>query len=251
MANALTAVRVVLIFIVIAVWSRDRVVENVWLDLAMVPLLAWAIFMDALDGWAARKFREESKVGALFDIAGDRIVELALWTFFAIRRDASGEHFVAYWVPIVILTRTILTDMIRSAAFGEGKTAFGADGMQSSRWALQLTASRWSRGLYGGLKAVCFCALGLLLAWPYLRAGSELGGIARQLVDLLVYATVVFAIVRAVPVLWEGRRYVVPVRSAESKVHSDESSIAPQPRVVEINVDWADYADYRLEDTTR
>ena len=34
------------------------------------------------------------------------------------------------------------------------------------------------------------------------------------MVDLLVYATVVFAIVRAVPVLWEGRRYVAPVRSA-------------------------------------
>jgi CDP-diacylglycerol--glycerol-3-phosphate 3-phosphatidyltransferase len=231
MANALTAVRVVLIFIVIAVWSRDRVVENVWLDLAMVPLLAWAIFMDALDGWAARKFREESKVGALFDIAGDRIVELALWTFFAIRRDASGEHFVAYWVPIVILTRTILTDMIRSAAFGEGKTAFGTDGMQSSRWALQLTASRWSRGLYGGLKAVCFCALGLLLAWPYLRAGSELGGIARQLVDLLVYATVVFAIVRAVPVLWEGRRYVVPVRGAGRDTTRSQAFGLPSPAV--------------------
>jgi CDP-diacylglycerol---glycerol-3-phosphate 3-phosphatidyltransferase len=215
MANALTAARVVLIFIVIAVWSRDRVVANTWLDLAMVPVLAWAIFMDALDGWAARKFHEESKAGALFDIAGDRIVELALWTFFAIRRDSSGVHLVAYWVPIVIITRTVLTDMIRSIAFGEGKTAFGADGagMQSSGWARQLTASRWSRGSYGVLKAVCFCALGLLLAWPYLRAGSELGGVARQVVDLLVYATVAFAILRAVPVLWDGRRYVTALRN--------------------------------------
>jgi hypothetical protein len=38
MANALTVARVILIFVVIAVWERDRVVENVWLDLAMVPL---------------------------------------------------------------------------------------------------------------------------------------------------------------------------------------------------------------------
>jgi CDP-diacylglycerol--glycerol-3-phosphate 3-phosphatidyltransferase len=224
MANALTAARVILIFIVIAVWSRDRIVENVWLDVAMVPVLAWAIFMDALDGWAARKFHEESRAGALFDIAGDRIVELALWTFFAIRRDASGQHLVGYWVPIVIITRTVLTDMVRSVAFGQGKTAFGTDGMQSSRWARALTASRWSRGSYGVLKTVCFCALGLLLAWPYLRAGSELGGLARRVVDLLVYATVTFAIARALPVLWEGRHYVAPLRNGTPETTGSQSS---------------------------
>lgn len=216
MANALTAARVLLIFLVIAVWGRHRVVENVWLDLAMVPLLAWAIFMDALDGWAARRWKEESKAGALVDIAGDRIVELALWTFFAIRRDASGQPFVPYWVPIVIITRTVLTDLIRSAAFGEGKTPFGGDGMQSSAWARQLTASRWSRASYGILKAVCFCALGLLLAWPKVRPSSELGGAARLSVDILVYATTMFAVIRAIPVLWEGRRFIFPVRGASA-----------------------------------
>jgi CDP-diacylglycerol--glycerol-3-phosphate 3-phosphatidyltransferase len=225
-ANALTAARVLLIFIVIGVWSRDRVVENGWLDLAMVPLLAWAIFMDVLDGWAARRFNEESRAGALFDIAGDRIVELALWTFFAIRRDSTGEHLVAYWVPIVMITRTVLTDMIRSVAFGEGKTAFGADGggMQSSRWARALTASRWSRGLYGALKAVCFCALGLLLAWPHLRVGWQPGAVARQGVNVLVYATVAFAIVRAIPVVWEGRRYVSPLRNAARETTDSRSA---------------------------
>lgn len=208
MANALTAARVLLIFVVIAVWSRDRVVANPWLDVAMVPLLAWAIFMDALDGWAARRFNEVSQAGAIFDIAGDRIVELALWTFFAIRRDATGAHFVPYWVPIVIITRTVLTDMIRSVAFGEGKSAFGTDGMQSSRWARELTASRWSRGLYGALKAISFCALGLLLAWPHLRSGLAPGVLARRAVDGVVYLTVTFAVLRAIPVFWEGRAYL-------------------------------------------
>jgi len=209
MANALTLARVLLVFIVIAVWARDRVVENVWLDLAMVPLLAWAIFMDAIDGWVARWRREESKTGALFDIAGDRIVELTLWTFFAIRRDDSGRHFVPYWVPLVLIVRTVLTDFVRSAAYGEGKTPFGADdaGMQSTAWARQLTASRWSRAAYGIVKAVCFCALGLLLAWPYMRS-RELGGKPRLAVDMLVYLTVAFSVIRAIPVLWDGRRYV-------------------------------------------
>lgn len=216
MANALTVARVILIFVVIAVWERDRVVENVWLDLAMVPLLAWAIFMDALDGWAARKFHEESKEGALFDIAGDRIVELALWTFFAIRRDADGTNLVPHWVPLVIITRTVLTDFIRSAAFGEGKTAFGPDSMQVSRWAKELTASRWSRAVYGGLKAVCFCALGLVLAWPTVRPTTDLGLAARRSVDVLVYVTTAFAILRAIPVLWEGRRFLISFRRPQT-----------------------------------
>lgn len=216
MANALTAARVLLIFVVIGVWSRDRLVETPWLDLAMVPLLAWAIFMDALDGWAARRFHEESRAGALFDIAGDRIVELALWTFFAVRRDPDGRHLVPFWVPIVIITRTVLTDVIRSVAFGEGKTPFGADGMQSSWWARQLVSSRWSRGAYGIMKAVCFCALGLVVAWPYLRAGP-LGGVARVSVDALVYATVALAVIRAIPVLWEGRHYVATLRNPGAK----------------------------------
>lgn len=237
-ANALTAARVLLIFVVIAVWSRDRVVENVWLDIAMVPVLAWAIFMDVLDGWAARRFNEASRAGALFDIAGDRIVELALWTFFAIRRDARGEHLVAYWVPIVIVTRSVLTDMIRSVAFGEGKTAFGAQSMQTSEWARQLTASRWSRGLYGALKAVSFCALGVLLAWPYLRTGWHLGAAARRAVDLLVYATVIFAILRAIPVLWEGRRYLRsisahPPARVGSGLRSNRRSPEPRNRQAE------------------
>lgn len=215
MANLITIARVLLIFVVIAVWAREGGVDSVWVDLAMVPLLAWAIFMDALDGWAARRWKEESEAGALFDIAGDRVVELALWTFFAIRRDALGEPFVPMWVPLVIVTRTVLTDFVRSVAFGQGKTPFGAKGMQATPWAYQLTASRWSRAAYGILKAVCFCALGLLLAWPNVEQYSELGALARLGVDILVYATTIFAVIRAIPVLWDGRRYIAAVNAAK------------------------------------
>jgi phosphatidylglycerophosphate synthase len=211
-ANLITVARVLLVFVIIAVWSRDRVVQSLWLDLAMVPLLAWAIYMDALDGWVARKLHEESKAGALFDIAGDRIVELTLWTFFAVRRDAAGVPFVSYWVPLVIITRTVLTDMIRSVAFGQGKTAFGSSSMQEAAWAKQLVSSRWSRAVYGGLKAVAFCALGLLLAWPVVHPSGEFGKAARLVVDVIVYLTTAFAVLRAVPVVWEGRRFLASAR---------------------------------------
>ena len=215
MANLLTVARVLLIFAVIAVWARDGGVDRWWLDLLMVPVLAWAIFMDALDGWAARKWKESSDAGALFDIAGDRIVELALWTFFAIRRDAVGQALVPFWVPLVIITRTVLTDFVRSVAFGQGRTPFGANGMQASAWARQLTASRWSRAAYGGMKAVCFCALGLLLAWQGTADVFRIGPTLRFAVDVLVYTTTIFAVIRGIPVLWDGRRYILATRPSE------------------------------------
>jgi len=77
MANLLTLLRVLLLFVVIGVWARKTFVDLWWLDLLMVLLLAWVIFMDALDGWVARRRKEASELGALVDIAGDRIGVMA------------------------------------------------------------------------------------------------------------------------------------------------------------------------------
>lgn len=217
MANLLTAARVLLIFVIIAVWMRADPVGSWWLDLLMVPLLAWAIFMDALDGWAARKFNEESEAGALFDIAGDRIVELALWTFFAIRTDPSGQPLVPLWVPLVMITRTVVTDLIRSVAFAQGRTPFGPNSLQESGWARELTASRWSRGAYGALKAVTFCALGILLAWQMAAPAHTALPWVRLVVEAMVIATVAFSVVRALPVLWDGRRFVAAMSTSNDR----------------------------------
>lgn len=178
-----------------------------WLDLLMVPVLAWAIFMDSLDGWVARRRKEESEAGALFDIAGDRIVELALWVFFAIRRDPLGLPFVPFWVPLVMITRTVLTDLVRSVAFKEGRTPFGEKTLQEAAWARALTSARWSRAVYGIMKAVTFCALGIVYAWPDTASGGGWAGAFRSATRALVYATTFFGVLRGVPVLWEGRRY--------------------------------------------
>jgi CDP-diacylglycerol--glycerol-3-phosphate 3-phosphatidyltransferase len=207
MANALTLARVLLIFAIVMVWARETHVDRWWLDLLMVPTLAWAIFLDAVDGWVARRRNEDSEVGALFDIAGDRIVELVLWTFFAIRHDIDGRPMVHYWVPFTIITRTVLTDMVRSVAFSHGKTPFGGKTMMESRWSKQLVVSRWSRGLYGTMKAVAFCALGLVLALERMRATGVKVELFRDATDILVYATAVFCVVRAIPVFWDGRHY--------------------------------------------
>lgn len=207
MANLLTLARVLLLFVVVGVWARKTHVDLVWLDLLMVGLLAWTIFMDALDGWVARRRNEATEFGALVDIAGDRIVELVLWCFFAIRQDADGRSLVPYWVPMVIITRTILTDLVRSLAFQKGRTPFGQKTMMESAWAQQLVSSRWSRGLYGIMKAVVFCALGVVLALDRMAMQGSGVNILRTATDLLVYLTALFAVVRGVPVIWDGRRY--------------------------------------------
>ncbi len=209
MANLLTLGRVLLLFVVVGVWARKTRVDLWWLDLLMVILLAWVIVMDALDGWVARKRHEESDTGALLDIAGDRIVELVLWVFFAIRQHPDGSPYVPYWVPAAIVTRTVVTDLIRSVAFQKGKTPFGKKTMMESGWAKQLVSSRWSRATYGVMKAVAFCALGLVLAFERMGlAGRGLNGLILA-TNILVYATAVFCIVRAIPVVWDGRRYFV------------------------------------------
>ncbi|MBT5533627.1 CDP-alcohol phosphatidyltransferase family protein, partial [Candidatus Poribacteria bacterium] len=61
MANLLTTIRILLVIGTIVVWARDSHPQWWWLDLAMVVLLAWAIFMDALDGWVARRRKEVSE----------------------------------------------------------------------------------------------------------------------------------------------------------------------------------------------
>ena len=210
MANLLTLVRVALIFLVVAVWARKTLVELWWLDVLMVVLLAWAIFLDAVDGWVARRRHEESEIGALLDIAGDRVVELVLWVFFSIRRDIDGNAMVPYWVPFVIIVRTVATDLVRSIAFQGGKTPFGATTMMESPWARQLVASRWSRAAYGGMKTAVFCALGLVLAFERMHSTGAAFGVFRIVTDVLVYATTIFCVVRGVPVLWDGRHYFAP-----------------------------------------
>jgi CDP-diacylglycerol---glycerol-3-phosphate 3-phosphatidyltransferase len=214
MANLLTLGRVLLIFVIIGVWNRQIYPQWWQLDLLMVPLLAWAIIMDALDGWVARKRREESEAGALIDIAGDRIVELALWVFFAVRRDALGTPFVPLWVPLVMIARTVLTDLVRSVALRDGRMPFGEQTLHESWWAKEVVSSRWSRAAYGVIKAVAFCALGIALAWERLQGFTLAEAAWRLVTEGVVYATVAIALIRGLPVLWEGRRFVLRPPSA-------------------------------------
>ncbi len=149
MANLITVARLILLFVVIAM-IHFRPVD---LALASMILLGVVFAGDGLDGWVARKRGSTSPFGAVFDIAGDRIVETVLWVFFA------WERVIPLWVPFLVIVRGGIVDALRSLSYGEGMTAFGEKNMMRSAFTRWLTAGRFMRGLYGYVKAAAFIFL--------------------------------------------------------------------------------------------
>jgi CDP-diacylglycerol--glycerol-3-phosphate 3-phosphatidyltransferase len=200
-ANFITLIRIILTFVVVGLLDI-----NFYLNIAMLIIIFVIIMLDWLDGFIARKYDETSRFGALFDIAGDRIVENIFWIYFA------AIDLISVWVPIIVTSRGFLTDLLRTMAFMKGKTPFGDKTMMESRWAKVLVSSPISRGLYAGLKVAAFCYLtGLLvLRSAILKFGAKLpieslhvGG------QILVYIVVVICVVRGAPVIWDGRKYLM------------------------------------------
>jgi len=203
-ANSITLIRIILAIVTLVMFQLG------------FPFRAAAVFativvfyLDALDGYIARKLGTASDFGALFDITGDRIVEHVYWIFFTYMK------MVSIWVPIIFISRSFLVDTVRSVAFSkEGKTPFGEKSMARSPFTLFLTGGRFMRGFYGIIKVVTFVLLGCILV---LRADSgQVGqflspGFLPNLIvftNIIVWITTAICIIRGLPVLWDGRFYL-------------------------------------------
>jgi CDP-diacylglycerol--glycerol-3-phosphate 3-phosphatidyltransferase len=204
--NRITAARVVMAFAAVALFGH-----TVWMDLGALALTIAAISLDALDGYLARKRELSTPLGAQLDILGDRVVENLFFTFFAV------TGLVSLWVPVLFFARGALTDFLRGLAARTGRSGFGKNSMLESWWGKLLVASRASRATYATLKCVCFCYLGLQLTLLHISS-SDLAGPLSSWVpwtgQVLVATTAVFCVVRAVPVIWEGRRYFAALGAA-------------------------------------
>ncbi|MFC1555415.1 CDP-alcohol phosphatidyltransferase family protein [candidate division KSB1 bacterium] len=203
-ANIITLLRILLSIVVLLMFRIDFY----WGAAALV-LTAIVFYMDALDGYIARKLGVASDFGALFDITGDRIVEHVYWIFF------TAVGMVSMWVPIIFISRSFLVDTVRSVAFSkEGKTPFGEKSMMRSEFTTFLTASRFMRGSYGFVKVLVFLMLGAIIT---LESGISSGIISlsedfmRKFIvstEIIVWLTVFMNIIRGLPVLWDGRYYL-------------------------------------------
>ena len=113
---------------------------------------------DGIDGYIARKRNETSLFGALFDIAGDRIVELTLWIVTA------DNDLVPIWVPLVFIIRGIVVDTIRSSnAAAQGMSPFA---LMHSPIGKFLVAGKFMRIFYAVVKASAFAGLALQRPFP-------------------------------------------------------------------------------------
>jgi len=202
-ANMITLIRLLLVFVVVALFNI-----NFYANLAMLIMTIIIIAMDWADGYVARKKGIASDFGALFDIAGDRIVENVLWIYFAV------IGLVPFWIPIVVVVRGFITDFIRSIAFTKGKTPFGKKTMMDSSWAKALVSSRISRGIYAVSKVVAFCYLAGILTLKSaitqfsLSMPDTLMSVLLIIGAVIVYVTIAMCIIRGLPVIWDGRKYL-------------------------------------------
>src|SRR5437867_12020340 len=151
--NKITTLRVLVGFAAVALFGNGT-----WANLAAVVLTVLSIALDALDGHLARKKQMATPLGAQLDILGDRMIENMFFTYFAV------VGMVSLWLPVLFFARGAATDFLRGLALKAGRSGWGAHAMLQSPWGRALVASRWSRGLYAGMKCLCFCYLGLELA---------------------------------------------------------------------------------------
>ncbi len=195
MANLISFIRTLLCLVVVALLFFPS--QGVYVACFILTVIV--IWMDGLDGYVARKMNESSKAGAVIDILGDRIVEQVYWvTFLAL-------GWIPLWIPLVVIVRGILVDGIRGLAFEKGFTAFGSTSMMESGMGKLLVSSNFSRWTYAFAKAVAFSFL-ILAHTP------SLDPVIAEPIWMIamsgVYISVFFCIVRGLPVLLEGRRFL-------------------------------------------
>ncbi len=213
MANLITIGRLFLLFFVVwLMYVGDARILTVCMVLIIVVFAS-----DGLDGWVARKRQSTSTFGAVFDIAGDRIVENVLWVVCA------DIGVIPVWIPLLVLTRGFIVDGLRSVSYAEGMTAFGESNMMRSGLTRWLTAGRFMRGFFGWAKAAGFVFLTGLIGWEYRDSADTLLGTvyswtaARAFGWALVWAAVALTIVRAVPVIYDSLAFIRALDEKESR----------------------------------
>ncbi len=207
MANQITLGRIVLLFVTIGfLYLREP-----WAAGVALVLTIFVYVSDAFDGYIARQRGRATAAGAVFDIAGDRIVENAYWIVFA------HIGLIPVWIPLLMITRSFAVDAMRSLALAEGKTAFGDKTMMQSRLGIWLAASRLHRALYGVTKVVAHCFLAL--QWGLMIAREQgLAAVTTPAWDAawpgfllfvqgLAWFAVLYGLARGAVVLYDSRGY--------------------------------------------
>lgn len=189
MANFITIFRVFLMFIGVYLVMAQQGNFTAYVWALILTILAFAL--DGVDGYVARKFHEESKLGALLDIMSDRIVENTFWIVFAVL------GWLSVLFPLIALTRGFVTDTIRSAAMEKGLTPFGMQRNPICKW---ITGSKFMRITYAVVKVLAFIVI-IASKIPNLPNADLVFTVGYWLAVIAI----VFCVVRGLPVIIEAK----------------------------------------------
>ena len=189
MANFITIFRVFLMFIGVYLVMAQQGNFTAYVWALILTILAFAL--DGVDGYVARKFHEESKLGALLDIMSDRIVENTFWIVFAVL------GWLSVLFPLIALTRGFVTDTIRSAAMEKGLTPFGMQRNPICKW---ITGSKFMRITYAVAKELAFIVI-IASKIPNLPNADLVFTVGYWLAVIAI----VFCVVRGLPVIIEAK----------------------------------------------
>lgn len=198
MANFVSILRIfIALFAVFLLFSHT---DKAYIGAIVLAIIAFAF--DGLDGYLARKFNEESKLGAVLDIMGDRIVETAFWIVLAILGYLSPVIWVNALFPVICITRAFVVDSIRSVALSKGFTAFGSSSMQSTELGKFICASRFMRILYAVAKIAAFAII-IIAHIPSVENLPICGDLSTLGIALAWFA-IILCVVRGLPVVLEA-----------------------------------------------
>jgi len=181
------------------VWTVPNIISLTRLVLAIIlfaviegvagpqPLAALILFVvaaatDWVDGWYARRFKQVSRLGRIFDPLVDKVIVCGTFVLLA---DRTGSALLP-WMAVVIVVRELVVTAIRAEMERSGRD--------------------FSAGWSGKIKMVLQCvAIGLELGsrvWPELAAG---GVTVHQAAAMDAWLAVLTTI-------WSGVEYILAGR---------------------------------------
>ena len=104
--NILSLLRILLIPVFVVLMIQGKIVEA-------SAVFFFAGFTDVLDGFAARLLRQKTKIGALLDPAGDKLLMTSAFVVLTIP-SLNSPHIIPLWLTIVVISRDLF---IVSSAF--------------------------------------------------------------------------------------------------------------------------------------
>jgi CDP-diacylglycerol--glycerol-3-phosphate 3-phosphatidyltransferase len=179
--NVLTVFRILLVPVLVAALLSGAARG----DLLAAAVFAVASFTDALDGWIARRQKNESTFGKLMDPLADKLlVVAALVSLVSLNR-------LSAWVAMVIIAREFAVTGLRQLAMENGEI---------------IPASIW-----GKLKTVTQIAMVMVLIAVQERTA---------LVDVLIYLTVFVTVASGVVYFFNWRALVQARPSSHSRIET-------------------------------